>query len=89
MPVTIENPILNSPLAAPTRHWRITEDGITDEPVEGRRPSAYFIPVPPPRKKGGQLTLSGTGWTAERMEENDFNNRVREQASIGCSFDRV
>ena len=77
MPVTIENPILNSPFEVPARHWRITDDGITDEPVEGRRKSAYFIPVPPPKKKGGQLALAGTGWTAERMEENDFINRVR------------
>ena len=78
MPVTIENPILNSPFEVPARHWRITDDGITDEPVDGRRSSAYFIPVPPPKKKGGQLALDGTGWTAERMEPNGFINQVRE-----------
>jgi len=78
MPVTIENPILNTPFEAPARHWRITDEGITDEPVEGRRRSAYFIPVPPPKKKGGQLAIQAPGWTAERMEENDFINRVRE-----------
>ncbi|MFV2063124.1 MAG: BPTD_3080 family restriction endonuclease, partial [Chloroflexota bacterium] len=78
MATVIENPILNSPFVTPSRHWRITDDGITDEPVDGRRRSAYFIPVPPPKKKGGQLALQETGWTAERMEENDFINRVRE-----------
>lgn len=80
MPGTvIENPILNSPYEAPARHWRITDEGITDEPVQGRRISAYFVPVPPPKKRvAGQLTLESAGWTAERMEENAFINRVRE-----------
>lgn len=78
MPAIIENPILNSPFEAPARHWRISEEGITDEPVEGRRRSAYFIPVPAPKKKGGRLALQSPGWTAEWMEENDFINRVRK-----------
>jgi len=30
MPALIENPILNSPHAAPTRYYRFDEDGITD-----------------------------------------------------------
>jgi len=59
MPVVIENPILNSPFTVPGRHWRITEDGITDEPVEGRRSSAYFIPVPPPNGSEAE----GMEWT--------------------------
>jgi type III restriction enzyme len=33
-PVSIENPILNSPFAEPTRHFRFDEDGITSEAVE-------------------------------------------------------
>jgi type III restriction enzyme len=32
--VVIENPILNSPYEEPRRHFRFTEDGITDEIVE-------------------------------------------------------
>ena len=46
--VVIENPILNSPFAEPRRHFRFTEDGITDEIVETRRVSAYFVPIPAP-----------------------------------------
>ena len=76
MAVVIENPILNSPFAEPTRHFRFDEDGITDEIVEGRRRSTYFIPIAPPKKKGPQLALPGD-WTAERMQENDFINQVR------------
>ncbi len=43
MPDTIiENPILNSPFREPDRHWRFTDEGITNEIVETRRASAYF-----------------------------------------------
>ena len=28
--VVIENPVLNSPFAEPTRHFRFSDDGITD-----------------------------------------------------------
>jgi hypothetical protein len=44
--VVIENPILNSPYAEPTRHFRFAKDGIIDEIVEERRPSLCFIPIP-------------------------------------------
>ena len=30
----IENPILNSPFREPDRHWRFTDEGITNEIVE-------------------------------------------------------
>ena len=40
----IENPILNSPFAAPERHFKFTDEGITNEIVDGRRSSA-FIPI--------------------------------------------
>lgn len=76
--VVIENPILNSPFQEPRRHWMFTDEGISNEIADGRRESAYFIPVPPPKKRGGQLMLASTeGWTAERMEPNDFVNDVR------------
>ena len=35
-----ENPILNRPFDAPERHFRFDDEGITDEVVEGRRPSS-------------------------------------------------
>lgn len=34
--VVTENPVINSPYAEPTRHFRFTTDGITDEIVEER-----------------------------------------------------
>jgi hypothetical protein len=42
--VVIENPVINSPYLEPTRHFKFTDDGITDEIVESRRISSYFIP---------------------------------------------
>ncbi len=47
----IENPIMNAPYREPVRHWRFTDDGITNEIVETRRASAYLVPIPPPEKK--------------------------------------
>jgi hypothetical protein len=49
--VVIENPIINSPFEEPMRHFRFTEDGITNEIIEERRTSSYFIPIPKPKKK--------------------------------------
>ncbi len=49
--VVIENPILNSPFDEPCRHFRFSDDGITDEIVAARRTSQYFIPIPQPVKR--------------------------------------
>jgi len=78
--VVIENPILNSPYGEPRRHFVFADDGITDEISEARRLSSYFIPIPPPKKKGGQQVLPGD-WLGERIKSNEFINRVR--ASVG------
>jgi type III restriction enzyme len=75
--VIIENPVINSPFQEPQRHFRFTDEGITDEIDENRRVSAYFVPIPPPKKKGKQIALF-TQWTKDRVEENKFINRVRE-----------
>ena len=34
------------------RHFRFTDEGITNEIADARRESAYFIPIAAPRKKG-------------------------------------
>lgn len=78
--VVIENPILNSPYAEPTKHWKFGEDGITDEVLLSRRVSSYFEPIPPPKKKNKQLTLE-TGWTSEREKQNEDINRIRQRVS--------
>ncbi len=76
----IENPIINAPFEEPTRHFRFTEDGITSEIVEERRVSAYFMPIAK-AKKSAQAQFE-TEWTADRLEENRFINRVRERVML-------
>ena len=76
----IENPILNSPFEEPTRHWRFGEGGITNEIVEERRISAYFMPIAK-SKKTSQLDFE-TEWTSDRIEPNRFINRVRERVGL-------
>ena len=78
--VVIENPILNSPYEAPSRHWKFTDDGITNEEVIGRRPSSYFVPIAQPRKRGGGTQLSlDAGWTQDRVKENERINQIRSE----------
>jgi len=50
----ITNPVINSPFTEPQRHFRFTDEGITNEIVPERRKSAYFVPVPQPRRKNAQ-----------------------------------
>ena len=68
--VVIENPIINSPFYEPTRHFRFSDEGITNEVVEGRRSSSYFIPIAKPKKKGSHQLHLDTDWTQDRIEEN-------------------
>lgn len=77
----IENPILNSPFAEPIRHFKFSDDGITDEIVDQRRVSAYFVPIAKPKKKGKQLAFD-TEWTQDRVEENVFINQVRGRIAV-------
>jgi type III restriction enzyme len=79
--VLIENPILNSPFEQPNRHFKFTEDGITNEVVEARRSSGYFVPIPQPKKKGKQLVFDSE-WTQDRFRESEFINRVRDRVNV-------
>ena len=78
--VIIENPILNAPFEEPERHFKFAEEGITNEIIEERRISSYFIPIAKPKKKGKQLSFD-TEWTEDRIEENKFINQVRDRLS--------
>lgn len=80
--VVIENPVINSPFEEPKRHFKFSDEGITDEIIESRRISSYFVPIPQPRKKNSKQLSFDSEWTADRLEENKFINRVRERVSI-------
>src|ERR1017187_8437255 len=77
----IENPLLNSPFAAPARHFKFTDEGITNEIVDERRSSSYFIPIARPKKKGKQLVFD-TEWTQDRIEENKSVNYIRRRVGM-------
>lgn len=78
----IENPIINSPFEEPRRHFRFDEEGITNEIVERRRASSYFMPVAQPKKRGGKQTHFDTEWTKDRVEENKHVNGIRERVRM-------
>jgi type III restriction enzyme len=80
--VVIENPILNSPYAEPQRHFKFSDEGITDDVEDKRRISSYFVPIPRAKKKNPKQLAFETEWTADRIEENKFINRVRERVAL-------
>lgn len=82
--VVIENPIINSPFNEPTQHFRFTDEGITDEIVEGRRISSYFVPIARPKKKKGaeNQLMFDTEWTQDRIEENKLVNDIRRRVAL-------
>jgi hypothetical protein len=79
----IDNPIINSPYRAPTRHFAFDNDGITNRIVEARRESSYFVPVPRPRKRGAQQQLEFAELTADQIEKNQFVNEIRARVARG------
>ena len=80
--VVIENPIINSPFDEPTRHFRFTDEGITNEIVDGRRTSSYFVPIAKPKKKGASSFSFDTEWTQDRIEENKLVNDIRRRVAL-------
>jgi type III restriction enzyme len=82
--VVIENPIINSPFDEPTRHFKFTDEGITNEEVDGRRISSYFVPIARPKKKKGaaEQLLFDTEWTQDRIEENKLVNDIRRRVAM-------
>ena len=63
--VVIENPVINSPFGRPGQHFKFTDEGITNEVVDGRRTSSYFVPIARPRKKGQKQLVFDTEWTQD------------------------
>ena len=80
--VVIENPVINSPFTEPERHFRFSDEGITNEIIPQRRASAYFMPIAAPRKKNKQqMGFEGDEWNATRIEPNHFTNQVRARVA--------
>ncbi len=80
--VVIENPVINSPFREPGRHFKFTDEGITNEVIDGRRTSSYFVPIARPRKKGQKQLEFDTEWTQDRIEENKLVNQIRARVKL-------
>ncbi len=80
--VVIENPIINSPFDEPSRHFRFSDEGITNEEVDGRRTSSYFVPIAKAKKKGAKQLQFDTEWTQDRIEENRLVNDIRRRVAL-------
>ncbi len=75
-PVTIDNPILNSPYREPTRHFRFDANNeITNIIDAGRRGSAYFLPIATPKKKSAPGLFDNI---EEKKTESGHVNRIRQ-----------
>lgn len=75
----MKSPILNSPYFEPSRHFKADERGLTDDIIESRRPSSFYIPVPHAKTKQKQLELniSEGAFGIDMQKENKFINKVR------------
>jgi len=79
----IDNPIVNSPFAEPSRHFAFDADGITDEVVESRRPSTHLTAVPPvKRQRKAQAHIEFPEEATERVVDNEFINLVRARVDL-------
>ncbi|HHT9133500.1 MAG TPA: restriction endonuclease, partial [Candidatus Avalokitesvara rifleensis] len=77
----MKSPILNSPYAEPSRHFKADERGLTEEIFEYRRPSSFYIPVPRAKTKQQRLELNTAdgAFGIELQRENELINKVREK----------
>jgi len=75
----MKSPILNSPYNEPSRHFNADERGLTDEIIETRRPSSFYIPVPRAKTKQKQMELNVAegAFGSELQSENEFINKIR------------
>ncbi len=84
--VVIENPIINSPFDEPNRHFQFGDEGITNEIIDGRRTSSYFVPIAKAKKKGSKQLQFETEWTQDRIEFLADGQRVELNAMDSAQF---
>lgn len=75
----MNSPILNSPYFEPNRHFKADERGLTQEIIESRRPSSFYIPVPRAKTKQQKLDFNTSegAFGNELQKENEFINKIR------------
>ena len=75
----MNSPILNSPYKEPARHFKSDERGLTEEVLECRRPSSFYIPVPRAKslKKRAEQNIAEGAFGSELQQDNEFINKIR------------
>jgi hypothetical protein len=63
-------------------NFKFANEGITNEIVDGRRISSYFVPIAKPKKKGSKQLQFDTEWTQDRIEENKLVNDIRRRITL-------
>lgn len=76
--------ILNSPYFEPKKHFASDERGITENILETRRPSSFYIPVPRAKtlKKKEEQNVTEGAFGSEMQKENEFINKIRERITL-------
>lgn len=77
----MKSPILNNPYLEPKQHFKADERGLSDEILEFRRPSSFYIPVPKAKSKQSQLdlNLAEGAYGNELQKENELINKIRDK----------
>ncbi|MBU4579417.1 DEAD/DEAH box helicase family protein [Patescibacteria group bacterium] len=75
----MKSPILNSPYFEPSRHFKADERGLTEDIIESRRPSSFYIPVPRAKTKQKKMEFNTAegAFGSELQKENEFINKLR------------
>lgn len=75
----MKSPILNSPYFEPSRYFKADERGLTEDIIESRRPSSFYIPVPRPKTKQKKMEFNTAegAFGSELQKENEFINKLR------------
>jgi type III restriction enzyme len=64
--VVIDNPGINSAFREPGWHSKFTDEGTTNEIIEGRKSSSYVVPIARPRKKAQKQHEFDTEWIQDQ-----------------------
>ncbi len=77
----MNSPILNSPYQEPARHFKSDERGLTEDVLEFRRPSSFYIPVPRAKslKKRAEQNIAEGAFGSELQKDNEFINKIRDR----------
>ena len=82
----LANPVINGPYDEPSRHFELGENGPTGVVNEWRRPSEFFIPVAPVRKRGKKGSDNSVQesllLTHEVVQRADLVNQLRQEVKL-------